>query len=162
MAMDMNGIRSALNDLIETCKDSEHGYRIAAENVKDPEVRTLFVNYELDRARFAGELQSEVARIGGEPAKSGFRPGTIHRGWIDLKSALAGNHDHAIFEEAERSEDAIAKNYREALSKLGKDLPAALRSIVEKQYRQIEQTHQKIRTLRDKSRRAEIPLAGLV
>ncbi|MGA2717285.1 MAG: PA2169 family four-helix-bundle protein [Bryobacteraceae bacterium] len=162
MAIDMDGIRSTLNDLIETCKDSEKGYRTAAENVKDPQTRSLFLNYARQRAEFASELQTEIAQIGGEPAKSGSPAGAIHRVWVDLKSALVGNHDHAILEEAERSEDAIVKNYREALSKLSEDLPADLRGVVEMQYRVIERTHGSVRSLRDSSRKAELPMAGLV
>lgn len=159
MAIDMDGIRSTLNDLIETCKDSEEGYRAAVENIKDPQTRSIFLNYARQRAEFASELQSEVAKIGGEPARSGSSAGALHRVWVDLKSAVVGNHDHAILEEAERSEDAIVRNYRDALTK---DLPSDLRGVVEEQYRIIERTHQSVRSLRDSSRRAEIPMAGLM
>ena len=157
--MDMNGVRSTLNDLIETCKDSEQGYRAAAEKVKDADTRSLFLNYARQRAEFALDLQSEVAKIGGEPPKSGSAAGKIYRVWVDLKTALTADHDHALLEEAERSEHAIVKNYREALST---NLPGDLRLLVEKQYTVIEQTHQSIRALRDKSRNAELPMAGLV
>jgi uncharacterized protein (TIGR02284 family) len=159
MAMEMNATRSTLNDLIEICKDSEQGYRTAAEIVKDADTRSLFVNYARQRAEFARDLQIEGAQIGGEPAKSGTAAGAIHRVWVDLKSALVADHDHAFLEEAERSEDAIGKNYREALSK---DLPGNLRVTLEKQYVEIEQTHQSVRALRDSSREAELPMAGLV
>ena len=162
MAIDMSGIRSTLNDLIEICKDSEQGYRTAAENVKAAQTRSLFLNYARQRAEFAGELETEVAQIGGEPATSGSPAGAMHRVWVDLKSALLGNHDHAILEEAERSEDAIVKDYREALSKLSEEPPTGLRGVVEKQYRVIESTHESVRSLRDSSRKAELPMVGLV
>jgi hypothetical protein len=45
---------------------------------------------------------------------------------------------------------------------LNKKLPAGVRSIVEKQYCGIERDHLTVRTLRDNSRKAELPLAGLV
>ena len=159
MAIETSEIRSALNNLIESCKDSARGYRTVAEKVKDPEIRALFLNYARQRGEFATDLQTEVRRTGGEPAKSGSPAGSIHRVWVDLKSALIGNHDHALLEEAERSEDAIAKNYRDALRR---ELSGDLRLVVERQYLEIERTHQSVRSLRDSSRKAEIPMAGLV
>ena len=149
MANDMGDIRSTLNDLIETCKDSEEGFRSAAAKLKDAQIHSLFLNYSLQRAGFAGELQSEVTRLGGEPAQSGTTVGAIHRGWIGLKTALTGDSDHAIFEEAERGEDAAVKNYRDAI---GKDLPSDLKSIVSRQFQEVLQTPNAVRALRDTNR----------
>jgi uncharacterized protein (TIGR02284 family) len=158
MTNDMNDFRSTLNDLIETSKDAQEGFQTSAEKLKDPEIRTIFLKLSRQRAGFAGELQAEVARIGGEPAKSGSTAGAIHRGWINLKTALTGDSDQAILEEAERGEDAAVKNYREALNK---DLPSDLQSIVSRQFSEIQQSHNAVRELRD-SRRADtsVPTAG--
>src|ERR1700733_2831908 len=126
MANDMNEIRSTLNDLIETCKDSQEGLHTAAEKLKDTETHTLFLKLYLQRSEFAGELQAEVTHIGGEPATSGSTAGAINRGWIGLKIALAADTDYAILEEAERGEDAAVKNYIEVLRR---DLPSDLERI---------------------------------
>src|SRR5271157_5575560 len=115
MANDMSEVLSTLNDLIETCKDSQVGFHTAAEKLKDPEIHTFFLKFYLQRSEFAGELQAEVTRIGGEPVTSGTTAGAIHRGWIGLKSALAADSDLAILDEAERGEEAAVKNYIEAL-----------------------------------------------
>jgi uncharacterized protein (TIGR02284 family) len=159
MTNDMNDFRSTLNDLIETSKDGQEGFQTSAEKLKDPEIRTIFLKLSRQRASFAGELQAEVTRIGGEPAKSGSTAGAIHRGWIGLKSALTGDSDQAILEEAERGEDAAVKNYREALNK---ELPSDLESIVSRQFSEIQQSHNAVRELRD-SHRADtsLPMAGL-
>jgi len=153
MAMERDSIRSSLNDLIQVCRDSEQGYRTAAEKVKSSQTLALFLNCARQRAEFALELQGQLGRDRAQSA------GTAYDVWGDLKSALIGNHDHALLEEAERGEDTISKAYREVL---GKDLPEDLWKIVEKQYREIERTHQMVRDLRDKSRTAEIPMAGLM
>ena len=149
MANDMGDIRSTLNDLIETCKDSQEGFHSAAEKLKDPEIHSLFLKLYLQRAEFAGELQAEVTRIGGEPATSGSTAAAIHRGWIDLKTALASDTDHAILEEAERGEEAALRNYIEALRK---DLPSDLQGIVSRQHREIQHTHHVIWELKNKHR----------
>jgi uncharacterized protein (TIGR02284 family) len=156
-------IRSTLNDLIETCKDSQEGFHSAAEKLKDPDIHTLFLKFYLQRAEFAGELQAEVTRMGGEAATTGSTAAAIHRGWIGLKSALASDTDHAILEEAERGEEAALKNYIEALRK---DLPSDLQNIVFRQHREIQHTHHQIWELKNKHRPAQdktvAPMSGLV
>ena len=160
MANHESEIRSTLNDLIETCKDSEEGFHSAAGKIKDPEVHTLFLKSYLQRSEFAGELQAEVTRIGGEPATSGSTAGAIHRGWVGLKTALAADTDYAILEEAERGEDAAVKNY---IHVLRKDLPSDLESIVSRQFREIQESHHAIRELleRHRTKTTDLPMAGL-
>ena len=134
-----------LNDLIETCKDGEQGFRTAAEAVQDTELRTLFNMYAQQRARFGGELNNEVLHRGGDPAKSGHVSATFHRGWINLKSMVTGKDDAAIVNECERGEDSAVANYQAALKKT---LPSDLLAIVEEQYREVKQAHDTIRDLK--------------
>jgi uncharacterized protein (TIGR02284 family) len=142
--MDNDNVISTLNNLIETCKDGENGFRTAADGIKSGELKTLFLTYAQQRAQFAGELQNEVLRAGGEPEKSGSVAATLHRGWIDIKSAVTGEDEGAIISECERGEDSAVKNYQEALNE---DLPANIRSIVEQQFAQVKEAHDRIRAL---------------
>jgi len=159
MANDLNEIRSTLNGLIETCKDSQEGFHSAGEKLKDPEIHTLFLRLYLQRSEFAGELQAEVARIGGEPATSGSTAAAFHRGWMGLKTALATDTDHAILEEADRGEDAAVKNY---IKVLRNDLPADLKEIVSRQLREIQHAHHTIRELlKGTGTTTDLPMAGL-
>jgi uncharacterized protein (TIGR02284 family) len=135
---------AVLNDLIETCKDGEKGFRTAAEGVTNSELGTLFLNYAEQRASFAAELQAEVRRVGGDPETGGTALGALHRGWIDIKSAVAGKDEGAIIAEAERGEDHAVKAYREALEK---NLPTAVQTIVENQYIHIRDAHDHVRAL---------------
>jgi len=135
---------STLNNLIETCKDGENGFRTAAEHVKDSHLKTLFNTYAQQRAQFAAELQSEVRRLGGDPEKAGSVGGAMHRGWINLKAAVTGGEEGAIIAECERGEDAAMKNYHEAQEL---DLPGPVQTIVERQYRQVKEAHDRIRAM---------------
>jgi len=146
MNMKIDELRSTLNDLIETCKDGEQGFRTAAEKLQDTSIRAQFRTFGQQRAHFAGELQAEVTRLGDEPATSGSTSGAIHRGWIGLKSALTGDSDQAILDEAERGEDIAVKSYRDALSK---HLPGDLEEIVDRQYRDVVQVHNMVRSMRE-------------
>lgn len=145
MATDNDKVISALNNLIETCKDGEQGFRTAADGVKNGELKTLFLAYSQQRAQFAGELQSEVRHLGGDPENRGSIAATLHRGWIDIKSAVTGEDEGAIISECERGEDSAVKNYEDALKE---DLPANIRSIIEQQFTQIKEAHDRIRALK--------------
>ena len=143
MASDTQVI-STLNNLIQTCRDGEEGFRDAAGGVGDAELKELFQEYSRQRAGFAGELRDEVRRMGGEPAEAGSITGSIHRGWMGLKAALTGADERALLAECERGEDAALAAYRAAL---GVDMPAAVRSMVERQFAEVKEAHQRIRAL---------------
>ncbi len=142
---------STLNGLIQTCKDGEEGFRDASDGVQSGSLRTTLGEYARQRAKFAGELQAEVIRLGGDPERSGTVAGSLHRGWINLKSAIGGKDDHAILGECERGEDAAVKNYEPALNI---ELPQDLRSIVERQYSEILSAHDQIKAFRDSTGKA--------
>ena len=142
---DNDKVISVLNNLIETCKDGQDGFKTAAEGVERSELKTLFYEYSQQRARFAGELQNEVRRLGGDPEKTGSVAASLHRGWIDLKSAVTGKDDNAILAECERGEDSAVRNYKDALADAG--LTADVRTVVERQYAAVQEAHDRIRSL---------------
>lgn len=139
---------STLNNLIETCRDGQDGFKNAAENAKNAELKQLFYTYSQQRAKFVGELQDEVRRLGGDPEKEGSVSASLHRGWIDLKSAITGGDDDAIISEVERGEDSAVKNYREALDT---DIPANVRTLVDRQFTEVKEAHDRIRALEKSS-----------
>ena len=106
---------SVLNNLIETCKDGEQGFRTAAESLKSPETKAKFLEYARQRGEMARQLQAEVRKLGGDPEKTGSVTASVHRGWIDIKSAILGKDDHGIIAEAERGEDVAKAAYESAL-----------------------------------------------
>ena len=144
----MASITSTLNNLIETSKDGEQGFRTSAENAQNAELKQLFMRRAEDCARGAAELQAIVARLGEEPEDSGSVAGAIHRGWVNLKAAVANRDDLAILEECERGEDVAKAAYRSALEKT--DLPAEIRTVVQKQYDGVLRNHDEVRNLRDR------------
>ena len=139
---------SILNELIETCRDGQEGFRTAAGGVKSLELKELFERHTRERASFVGELQDEVRRLGGDPEQTGSLVATLHRGWMGLRAALEGGDDRAIVSECERGEDAALSTYRAAL---GKDMPAGVRAIVERQFAGVKKAHDHIRDLERRS-----------
>lgn len=138
-----------LNNLIETSKNGEKGFEAAANDTKDPQMKILFQNRARDCASGAAELQVVVTQLGGKPEDSGTVAGAVHRGWTNLKAAVAGRSDLAILEECERGEDVAKAHYGDALKQA---LPEEIRAIVERQYQGVLQNHDQIRDLRNRYR----------
>ncbi|HYF37513.1 MAG TPA: PA2169 family four-helix-bundle protein [Prosthecobacter sp.] len=144
----MTHATSTLNDVIETLKDGQEGFRTAAEDVENPQLKSLFREYSQQRAKLAAELQSLARSLGeSEPEDNGSVGGALHRGWIDLKSALASRDEHAILAECERGEDVAVKTYKDALD--DPDLPANVRQILQSQFAAVKAAHDRVRDLRD-------------
>lgn len=144
MAESTKQIISTLNQLIQTLKDGEEGFKQASEGVTDPEIKVLLLDYSEQRREFAHELQDQVASLGNEPQEAGSVLGALHRGWIDIKAAVSGQDEDAIIAECERGEDAAVETYTEALSQ---DLPSDLEAIIQRQYVDIKDAHDRIRAL---------------
>jgi uncharacterized protein (TIGR02284 family) len=135
---------STLNTLIETCDDGAQGFRIAADALQNSSTRELFRQYARERIGCAEELRAEVRRLGGTPEDGGSVSGAMHRGWMNLKSAIAGKSDSAIVAEAERGEDVAVAAYRKALQS---DLPPLVQQKIQQQFTQIKATHDRVRQL---------------
>ncbi|CAN5851232.1 PA2169 family four-helix-bundle protein [soil metagenome] len=144
--MTNDDVISTLNGLIETNKDGQEGFKTAAEGVQKSDLKSLFYEYAQQRSQFAGELQTSVRELGGDPENAGSVSGSIHRGWINIKSAVTGQDDQAILNEAERGEDSAKNAYKEALEE---ELPANVRAIVERQSAAVQQAHDKVKAFRD-------------
>jgi uncharacterized protein (TIGR02284 family) len=138
---------SVLNNLIETCKDGEQGFKVAAEGLTSAAIKTKFLEYSRQRSQMARELQDEVRRLGADPEKKGSVAGTMHRGWLNIRSIVSGKDDHAIVAEAERGED-VAKGVYEAALK--ESLPQSAQTLVQQQAAKIRQAHDDVRDIRDR------------
>ena len=147
--MDSDEVISTLNDLIETSKDGEDGFRTCAEDASDPELKSFFMTRAQHCAAAVIELQDMVRAHGGDPETSGRLGAAVHRRWIDVKSLITGKDDKAVLKECERGEDFAVASYRRALEK---NLPVEVRSLVERQYQGVLQNHDQVRVLRDRYR----------
>jgi uncharacterized protein (TIGR02284 family) len=140
---------ATLNELIETSKDGEKGFALAAKDSKEPSLTSVFSEGEQSCRAAAAELQDQVRMLGGRPEDDGSMKAAVHRGWISLKSAASSRDDKAILEECERGEDYAKAKYADALKQ---PLPESVRALVERQYRGVVANHDRVRDLRNQYR----------
>lgn len=144
--MNRDEVISAINELIETSKDGEYGFRACAEKAESGELVMFFSRRADECRKAAAELQLYVMELGGAPQDSGTVLGGLHRGWVAVRSVLSTYDDPALIEECERGEDYAVAKYRKALEQ---PLPDALRVIIERQYQGVRLNHDQTRRLRD-------------
>jgi uncharacterized protein (TIGR02284 family) len=137
---------SELNHMLEICRDGQNGFKAAAEAVDDPSLKAELMQYSMQRQDFAGDLKSAIESLGEAPHDGGSVSAALHRGWINLKAAVAKQDNHAVLAECERGEDAAVKAYREAVLR---GLPVVLLPLAESHLEQIQRVHDRVKMLRD-------------
>ena len=137
---------STLNSLIKTTIDSVNGYQESAEAVENERFRSMFTELAQDRQQVVPKLQAEVSRLGGNPEDDGSAAAAMHRGWVDLKSAITGRDDKAIINEVERGEDYIKEKFETAMN--SGDLSPECRSVVQQCYESVRRGHDRVRDLK--------------
>ena len=130
--------RAILNHLIETCRDGVHGFEHAAELVADPAFKILFTGLAHRRSQLAAELLPHAQRFGGSEATEGTTAALLHRRWMGLVGSLGGPNDGAILAEARRGDTVTVAAFKDALNGV---LPASVRDLVERQYMEIQTSH---------------------
>jgi uncharacterized protein (TIGR02284 family) len=144
--MNNHEVISVVNNLIETCRRGQNGFRNAAESIQNSEFRRLFNIFSQQRAQFITELQSEVHRLGGEAGKSD-EARTATDKTIPFRSAatkVGGIRDEAtVIAECQQEETAV-NDYQDALKA---DLPLDVQYVVKRQYMDIKDAFDRIRIL---------------
>lgn len=135
----------AVTDLIQIDTDAAEGFEQAAEALDNPAHKMVFKRFAGERKKFATQLVAASRPYYGDLDTNGSVAAGLHRAWISVKDALTSG-DHAILAAAETGEDHAVETYEAALEC---ELPTDLRRIVERQYADVKQAHDKVRTLRD-------------
>ncbi|MEX1005773.1 MAG: PA2169 family four-helix-bundle protein [Acidimicrobiia bacterium] len=147
--METNDTAAVLEDLIETLEDGRKGFEQAADRIADsddPAVAVDLRRFAQQRAEFSVELRDVAGRHGVEIDEEGSVAGALHRGWLNLKDAVSGDDPKAVLSAAEEGEDHAVSEFEDALEK---ELPADVRSVVERQAQAVRAAHDRVKVLRD-------------
>jgi len=120
-----------LNHLIIIANDGKIGYAQAADNVNAPVLKAMFVRLSSERAEFAEQLTHLVVAGGAEPEHGSGPVGTLHRVWIDIKTAFVTDDNHSVLKECIKGDHAAESAYETALKE--PSLTDEQRNVVEQQ-----------------------------
>lgn len=138
-------VSAKLNNLLEKNYDTEKGYKYAAENVNNPELKSFFNERAQERYDFGHELKSEIRNFGESPEKGSSFTGDVMRSWMNLKSHISSNKEEAILEETIRGEKAAVEEYNEVMKDV--DMPASTQNVLMKQRNAITAALNKVQSL---------------
>jgi uncharacterized protein (TIGR02284 family) len=141
---------SLLNDLIIINNDRIEGYERAAKETEDSQLKSIFSHMADESRQYKNELVREVVNQGGSPAEGTTTSGKVFRAWMDFKAAVTGKDRKAIIASCEFGEDAALETYDNVLK--SEDLSASVKSIVSRQRTSLQQSHDKIKLMRDTSK----------
>ena len=136
-----------LQKLIHHCRSAQNGYREAAEQTSDQELRAFLTEQSLERAEFASVLQLKVQHL-GEPDPT-HRPAIVEAArqkWMELKREFSGS-DKRLLEAIQESEERAGKDYEAALEQ---DLPDDLHGVLQQQMETIKAARDHLRLLWEK------------
>ena len=132
-------ITRAFTDILNLNRTSAKGYQEAAEEVKSPELKSQLSQYAQQRAGFVADLEGYAKQYGIEAKEENTiesvatdAAAAVHRGWINIKSAITGQDDSAVLEAAETGEATALKAYETVLS--SNDVPAGAKTVFQQQH----------------------------
>ncbi len=138
----------AINSLIIINNDRSEGYKKAAEEAKDSELKSLFNKFSDQSRGFSSELRKFVPNAEEPDHDETKTTGKLFRLWMDLKAAVTSNNRKAILSSCEFGEDAAKNEYKSVLEK-AEELPADALSVITKQNAEILKSHDQIKAMRD-------------
>ncbi|MDD7886614.1 PA2169 family four-helix-bundle protein [Flavivirga sp. 57AJ16] len=106
-----------LQELLQKNYDAETGYKKVMTKANSLALKDWLQSKARQRNTFATQLDSQIRELNATPATSGSVLGSVHRTWIDIKTALSSDTDEAILEECIRGEKASVKEYEAQLEK---------------------------------------------
>lgn len=143
--LDNNDVVAILNELIETSRDGEEGFRTAAENVEDARLKDFFMRRSQEVGESVHALQTMVRTLGGVPAEATSIGGTLHRRWMEIKTALTLNDTLAVLNETEAGESVAVAAYETALEL---ELPMDIRTVLVRQLEGAKRNYSLVKQLR--------------
>lgn len=136
-----------LNDLIMINNDRVEGYRKAANQTLDSDLKSLFNEMSSQSARYANELKQHLKVNEDNSGNDTTFKGKIYRAWMDVKATFGGDDRKGILASCEFGEDAAQKAYKDALGE--NEITNDVRDVIEDQKRLLKDSHDRVKRMRD-------------
>ncbi len=139
---------TTIKDLIVINNDRYEGYKTAAEETKDADLKSLFTEFSQQSKTFSEELRNFLPSSEQPDNNETKNTGKLYRVWMDIKAAVTGNDRKAILSSCEYGEDHAKKHYNEAVEHSTEISPEAMQ-VINKQREHILKGHDRVKAMRD-------------
>lgn len=137
-----------VNKIIQTNLDRREGYEKAFEQIKEPQLKSLFEDCCKQSNEYINELRQVVIQHGGQPVSDTSTAGDLYRIWMDVKSALSANNTKAVLQSCERGEDVALNAYKDVTGSAD-GVDGTVLSVLKRQENGILSMHNRVKVLRD-------------
>ncbi|MCR5889524.1 PA2169 family four-helix-bundle protein [Hymenobacter sp. J193] len=142
------GPATTLQELLLFVNDRIAGYERAVAESQDAELRGYYKQLVSQSQQFATDLNSHLARVGGQREDETTLKGKVYRAWMDAKAAVTGNDEKAILGSNVYGEEWALKAYEDALR--DQTLNGPVRQAIQRQYFLSQKTYKHLKSLEKK------------
>lgn len=140
---------TAVRDLVIINNDRTEGYKTAASETKEADLKVLFNRFSEQSRGFATELKQFITDSDEMPKSDETKnTGKLYRVWMDVKAAITANDRKAVLSSCEFGEDKAKQTYKDVLSDIDGLAPNVV-AIITKQNAEIQKAHDEVKALRD-------------
>ncbi len=143
--MDTADLKSKLDNIVSILRDGAKGYEHASTNLKDSEIKTLFLRLSQQRKQFIEELKVEAPKLGVTLDDSGTVKGYFHRVWMDV-SYVFDTDDHNVIDDSITGEEAAVETYKETMDT--KNIPKYLWDTLNNQFGLVQGAMNQLKALK--------------
>jgi uncharacterized protein (TIGR02284 family) len=143
-------VSRALSYLCRIVEAGERGYAVSAANVSNQGLKLLLKSHAQQRSRFKSEILAEIQRLGRKLKPRNSIRGILHRGRINIFSALAAGNEEKekiVLKEIMVGEKIALKTYETTLKK---ELPHETQGLISRQYAEVKKVVEEIELIKGK------------
>lgn len=140
----MTSTTAQLNELIEITRDGERFYQHAIEEVRDPNLQSLFREMASAKTEVIQALTVRVAANHETPSTGGTLMGTLRQVYADTRAALAKDEYAAYVVQLEQAEDRILHAFEDALE----TAEPKVRELIAVEMPKVRACHDRMRSLK--------------
>lgn len=117
----------SVNELVDITRDGIMFYGDAANEISNPQLKSIFVEITDTRKRFVDALSHELQSEPAKPTPTSDVRGTWHKLYMDIRGKL-GDKNLAFTSDVQASEDRLLKAYDNVTR--DHEVPAKVKSVV--------------------------------
>jgi uncharacterized protein (TIGR02284 family) len=141
----------SINQLIIINNDRYEGYKKAAEEAKDQDLKDMFNKFSSQSKGFSEDLKKFVDPDDLPKQNETTNSGKLYRVWMDIKAATTAKDRKAVLSSCEFGEDVAKKTYKEVLDH-PEDIPSEAMDTIRKQNEEIIKGHDTVKSMRDSTK----------